>query len=55
MIECNLDNISNMPEMRNLEFLDLTGNKICDNQISHLQKYKKLKILNLASNNIDNL
>jgi Leucine-rich repeat (LRR) protein len=44
-----------MPNYHDLEYLYLTANKISDSEVCYLVKYRKLRVLGLAENNISKL
>jgi Leucine-rich repeat (LRR) protein len=53
--ECDLVSLDNLPQLGNLEELDLSTNSLADEEIKKISIYKKLVSLNIADNKITKL
>ena len=53
MVNCNLKNLNNFPELPNLLKLDLSDNHLKDDDLKELSKYKNLTELRMANNKIE--
>lgn len=50
MAECCLESLNNMPQLPGLEQIDLTANRIVDDEVRYLKKFKRLRIVSLGFN-----
>jgi Leucine-rich repeat (LRR) protein len=55
LVDCWLTSLGNLPSLKKLEHLDLTGNRISDDEIPLLSKYPGLKILRLGYNTLSRM